>query len=40
MKQWEIGEKFRGIKMIPPGIHYVYYRLVDDVTYYVLLTLS
>ncbi|XP_022700844.1 protein AAR2 homolog [Varroa jacobsoni] len=29
MKQWEIGEKFRGIKMIPPGIHYVYYSYVN-----------
>ncbi|OQR71459.1 hypothetical protein BIW11_10982 [Tropilaelaps mercedesae] len=29
MKQWETGEKFRGIKMIPPGIHYVYYSNVS-----------
>jgi len=23
---WNTGEKFMGIKMIPPGIHYVYWR--------------
>ena len=23
---WNIGERFRGIKMIPPGVHFVYYR--------------
>jgi len=25
---WNTGEKFMGIKMIPPGIHFVYWRLV------------
>lgn len=28
MNTWNTGEKFKGIKMIPPGIHYIYYRLV------------
>ncbi|OQV24494.1 Protein AAR2-like protein [Hypsibius exemplaris] len=31
---WNVGEKFKGLKMIPPGIHFVYYSAVskDDVT--------
>lgn len=28
MKSWSTGEKFKGVKMIPPGIHFVYYRYV------------
>ena len=27
---WKIGEKFKGIKLIPPGPHYVYYSLGDE----------
>lgn len=23
---WRTGEKFKGVKMIPPGLHYIYYR--------------
>lgn len=23
---WRTAEKFKGIKMIPPGVHYIYYR--------------
>lgn len=23
---WTVGEKFRGVKMIPEGIHFIYYR--------------
>ncbi|XP_021919236.1 protein AAR2 homolog isoform X2 [Zootermopsis nevadensis] len=30
MKSWNTGEKFRGVKMIPPGFHYVYYNAVDS----------
>lgn len=26
IKSWHVGDKFKGIKMIPPGIHYVHYR--------------
>ncbi|KAK4007695.1 protein AAR2 homolog [Daphnia magna] len=26
---WRTAEKFKGIKMIPPGVHYVYYSAVD-----------
>lgn len=26
LKSWETADKFRGIKMIPPGLHFVYYR--------------
>ena len=26
LKSWNTGEKFKGIKMIPPGLHFVYYR--------------
>lgn len=25
---WETGPKFKGVKMIPPGIHFIYYRQV------------
>ena len=23
---WHTGERFKGIKMIPPGVHFVFYR--------------
>lgn len=26
LKSWNVGNKFKGIKMIPPGFHYVHYR--------------
>ncbi|KAI9553869.1 hypothetical protein GHT06_019139 [Daphnia sinensis] len=26
---WRTAEKFKGIKMIPPGVHYIYYSAVD-----------
>ena len=26
---WTVGPKFRGIKMIPPGIHFIYYRYAN-----------
>ena len=26
---WRSGPKFMGIKMIPPGVHYVYYRYTE-----------
>ena len=26
MQSWSAGEKFKGIKMIPPGLHFVYFR--------------
>lgn len=26
MKCWEIGPNFKGVKMIPPGPHYIYYK--------------
>ena len=26
---WEVGERFKGVKMIPPGIHFIYYRFVS-----------
>ncbi|XP_043469888.1 protein AAR2 homolog [Leptopilina heterotoma] len=29
IKSWNIGENFRGIKMIPPGFHYIHYSAVD-----------
>lgn len=32
MKSWNTGEKFRGIKMIPPGIHFVFFSAVSDST--------
>ncbi|KAK4881789.1 hypothetical protein RN001_005108 [Aquatica leii] len=30
MKIWTIGENFRGIKMIPPGIHFIHYSALND----------
>lgn len=29
MKSWNTGERFRGVKMIPPGLHYIFYSNVD-----------
>jgi A1 cistron-splicing factor AAR2 len=26
MKSWNTGENFKGVKMIPPGLHYIYYK--------------
>jgi len=26
MESWNTGEKFRGIKMIPPGLHFIHFR--------------
>lgn len=23
---WSVGPKFKGVKLVPPGVHYVYYR--------------
>lgn len=28
LKSWETGERFRGIKMIPPGIHFIYHSAI------------
>lgn len=28
-KSWNVGEKFLGLKMIPPGIHFVYFSVKD-----------
>ncbi|KAF5276191.1 hypothetical protein FQR65_LT03995 [Abscondita terminalis] len=30
LKIWTIGENFRGIKMIPPGIHFIHYSPLND----------
>lgn len=30
MKSWNTCEKFRGVKMIPPGIHYIFYSGLND----------
>jgi len=24
---WKVGSEFKGVKMIPPGVHLIYYRL-------------
>lgn len=29
MKVWNTAEKFKGIKMIPPGLHFIHYSPVD-----------
>ena len=26
MHSWQTGENFKGIKMIPPGLHYIYFK--------------
>lgn len=26
LKSWNTADKFKGIKMIPPGFHYIHYR--------------
>jgi len=28
-KSWRTGERFRGIKMIPSGVHLLYYAAID-----------
>eukprot|EP00033_Pygsuia_biforma_P004863 GCRY01005332.1.p1 GENE.GCRY01005332.1~~GCRY01005332.1.p1 ORF type:complete len:282 (+),score=24.94 GCRY01005332.1:74-847(+) len=28
---WETGPRFKGVKMIPPGIHFIHYRVLDQV---------
>lgn len=30
LKSWNVGEKFKGIKMIPPGFHYIHYSAVNE----------
>ncbi|KAF7270858.1 hypothetical protein GWI33_016196 [Rhynchophorus ferrugineus] len=30
LKSWNTGEKFRGVKMIPPGLHYIFYSAVNN----------
>ncbi|XP_026477981.1 protein AAR2 homolog [Ctenocephalides felis] len=32
MKSWNTGDQFKGIKMIPPGLHYVFYSSVSEST--------
>jgi len=29
LNSWTIGPKFKGVKMIPPGLHFVYYSAVS-----------
>lgn len=26
LETWNVGCKFKGIKMIPPGLHFIYFR--------------
>ncbi|KAG8221905.1 hypothetical protein J437_LFUL006724 [Ladona fulva] len=30
VKSWNTGEKFKGVKMIPPGLHYIFYSPVNE----------
>ncbi|EEZ98158.1 protein AAR2 homolog [Tribolium castaneum] len=32
LKSWNTGEKFRGVKMIPPGVHFIFYNSVSATT--------
>jgi A1 cistron-splicing factor AAR2 len=25
---WIVGDKFKGVKLIPPGVHFIFYRYV------------
>ena len=27
---WTVGDRFRGVKMVPPGVHFIYTRSVFD----------
>ena len=27
---WRVGPRFKGVKMIPPGLHFVYYRYASS----------
>ena len=29
LNSWNVGQKFKGVKMIPDGIHYIYWRCVE-----------
>ncbi|KAM9751418.1 protein AAR2 homolog [Menidia menidia] len=29
-KSWQVGPRFRGVKMIPPGLHFLHYRAVSS----------
>lgn len=35
-KYWNVGPKFRGIKMVPPGLHFMYYRYNKNMYQYSL----
>ena len=37
LHSWNTGEKFKGVKMIPPGMHYIYYRYNPYLAKYLLL---
>lgn len=28
LHSWNVGPRFKGIKLIPPGLHFIYYRYV------------
>ncbi|XP_022184665.2 protein AAR2 homolog [Nilaparvata lugens] len=30
MKSWTVGEKFKGVKMIPPGLHFIYINATNE----------
>lgn len=30
MKSWTVGDKFKGVKMIPPGLHFIYINATND----------
>lgn len=32
LKSWNTGEKFRGVKMIPPGVHFIFFNSVSAIT--------
>lgn len=42
LKSWNTGHLFKGVKMIPPGIHIIHYRFVKShfVRYLIFLSLK
>ena len=30
LRSWIVGEQFKGLKFIPPGVHYVYWRYASN----------
>ena len=40
MNSWNTGPNFKGIKMIPPGVHFVYWRYASKIFFYSITILQ